>query len=284
MDAPRTVDAAWVTEHELTVVSPHGTPVGQGWYKAKAIAPFSISPTVATGSAGTRYAFSGWTGDSNATSDSATVVMDGPRMVIALWQTQHELTVISPHGTVAGAGWYSAGSAAPFSISPLLVDGPTGTRHAFRRWAGDSTATSGSAIVVMDGPRTATAVWETEHELTIVSEYGAPVGAGWYARGALATVSIESEVTVEGITYRFAGWTGDEERVDPSFGTVMTAAKRIVAVWVEVSRTRTGEGLPVLDWWAWLIAIAVILMLVVLFAWRRRRKEEEDPPPPPPLS
>jgi uncharacterized repeat protein (TIGR02543 family) len=132
----------------------------------------------------------------------------------------------------------------------------------------------------MDAPLTVAADWGAEYELTIVSEYGTPVGAGWYPEGAVVNVGVEAEVTVDGTTYRFAGWTGDDASTNATFDTAMTGPKRIVAVWVEVPRTQTGQGLPVLDWWTWLIALAVILMLIVLFAWRRRRKDEESPPPP----
>jgi len=150
----------------------------------------------------------------------------------------------------------------------------------FQRWTGDSAATTADATIDLDAPRTATARWGPEYELTIVSAYGTPEGAGWHADGELVNVSIEAEVTVYGITYRFVGWTGDEVRSDSAFGTVMDRPKRIEAVWERVAVTPTGSGLPANDWLPWLILLAVILMLILLFAWRRRRKEEPLPPPP----
>ena len=280
MDGPHIVTAAWGTQHELRVDSPYGTTAGAGWYNAKSNATFSVSPLIVDGPPRTRYAFDGWTGDSNATAESATLVMDGTRSVTAMWGTEFELTVDSPHGSTTGSGWYRANTAVPFSVSPVLAAGPPGTRYVFQRWTGDSAATTADATIDLDAPRTATARWGPEYELTIVSAYGTPEGAGWHADGELVNVSIEAEVTVYGITYRFVGWTGDEVRSDSAFGTVMDRPKRIEAVWERVAVTPTGSGLPANDWLPWLILLAVILMLILLFAWRRRRKEEPLPPPP----
>jgi hypothetical protein len=283
VSGPMTLIASFQTQFFLEISSPYGTFLCDSpdcWYVANATANFGVSPLLADGTPGTRYVFTGWMGDSNETTASASVLMDGPRVVGTVWETEHELTVASPQGTTAGAGWYRAKSDVSFSVSPTTVDGSPGTRYVFQAWTGASTANTSGASVRMDGPRTLTASWGTEYELTIVSTYGTPIGAGWHPQAVLVNVSVEAEVTINGTTYRFAGWTGDVESADPAFGTVMTGPKRIVAVWVEVPRPRTGPGLSVLDWWAWLIALAVILMLIVLFAWRRRRKEEDPPPPP----
>ncbi len=283
VSGPMTLIASFQTQFFLEVSSPYGTVSCDSpdcWYVANATANFVVSPLLAHGTPGTRYVFTGWLGDSSETTAAASVLMDGPRVVGAVWETEHELTVASPHGTAAGAGWYRAKSDVSFSVSPTTVDGSPGTRYVFQAWTGASTANTSGASVRMDGPRTVTAAWGTEVELTIVSTYGTPIGAGWHPQAALVNVSVEAEVTINGTTYRFAGWTGDVESADPAFGTLMTGPKRIVAVWVEVPRPQTGPGLSVLDWWAWLIALAVILMLIVLFAWRRRRKEEDPPPPP----
>jgi hypothetical protein len=280
MNMPHVVDAAWVTQYELTVGSPHGTTVGAGWHDAKSNATFSVSPSIVDGTPGTRYLFEAWTGDSTTAEESANLTMDGPRGVTARWGTEHSLTVVSPYGVPAGSGWYRANADAPFSITPAVVSGPTGTRYAFESWTGDSTATSATSILAMDAPRSVAASWRTEYELTIDSEYGTPEGAGWHRDGTTVTVSIESEVTVEGIRYRFVGWTGDEVGPNPVLTTAMDRPKRIEAIWEEVVVAPRSE-LRTYDWLVWLLLLAVILFLVVLFAWRRRRKEEVPPPPPP---
>ncbi len=63
-------------QYKLNVDSPHGSTAGSGWYDEGSTATFSI-----------RYAFpfsfEGWCGDSNATTPSATILMDGPKEVRA---------------------------------------------------------------------------------------------------------------------------------------------------------------------------------------------------------
>jgi uncharacterized repeat protein (TIGR02543 family) len=81
---------------------------------------------------------------------------------------QHYLTVMSPYGLTSGPGWYDAGSMASFSISATSLPesglmGMFGVKNIFDGWSGDSTATSPNATIVMDSPKTVTALWRKDY-------------------------------------------------------------------------------------------------------------------------
>src|SRR5207249_184749 len=155
--APSTFDASFGRQFLLLVASVHGTPTGAGWYGESAVADFGV-PAIVAGATGTRYAFTGWTGDSTASSPSSSVAMDSEKSVTASWRTEHLLTIISPYGTPTGAGWYSEGSVVTASVPDTVI--VNGTSYRFKGWTGDSTETSSAVLVTMGGPRTLTATWD----------------------------------------------------------------------------------------------------------------------------
>ncbi|MEM2051050.1 MAG: putative Ig domain-containing protein [Thermoproteota archaeon] len=90
VQSPGMYEAVYVAEYLLTVKSACGNPSGGGWYKDGDIATFSIQQQVPMegmlGILGGVYRFKHWTGDSNATTLTASIVMNGPKTVIAVMQ------------------------------------------------------------------------------------------------------------------------------------------------------------------------------------------------------
>jgi hypothetical protein len=131
----------------------------------------------------------------------------------------------------------------------------------------------------MTAPRTVTAVWRTEHLLTIVSAYGSPQGTGWYPENATANVSVEETADDNGTVYRFDGWTGDATSANRALGILMDGPKTISATWVTSFGGPPQFGLP--SWATILLVLAVTLFLVAFFLWRRRKRGEPDDGPAP---
>ncbi len=74
-------------QYYLKVNSQYGTTVGTNWYSEGTVAVFSVNPTaIQTG--GRTFVFAGWQGSVNQTSPSASVLMNGPKVVTALWALQ----------------------------------------------------------------------------------------------------------------------------------------------------------------------------------------------------
>ena len=79
---------------------------------------------------------------------------------LILLDMQHYLTIESDYGEYQWGGWDDSSSRAVISITSS-----TGTliRHIFTGWSEDSTASTATATVLMDGPKTVIANWRTDY-------------------------------------------------------------------------------------------------------------------------
>jgi len=74
-------------QYQLTIESEYGEAHGRGWYAEGANVTFSVQDTV-TADNETRRIFDHWAGDVNSTVSSGWVIMDSPKDLIAVWETQ----------------------------------------------------------------------------------------------------------------------------------------------------------------------------------------------------
>jgi hypothetical protein len=86
LDLPHTVVAHYKTQYMLTVSSDYGIADGAGWYDAGSSATLSVTSPVDT-SYGVKQVFERWTGDTQARTATATITMDSPHTVRAIWRT-----------------------------------------------------------------------------------------------------------------------------------------------------------------------------------------------------
>jgi hypothetical protein len=224
-------------------------------------------------SEGTRYAFTSWNDGDTLTARTISRGFYSPG-----YNLEQLLDIISAFGDPVGANWYVDGTTASFSVTPY-IELPD-TRHIFIGWSGDFTGPASQGLILMDAPKSLIADWRTEYLLTLNSEYGRPVGAGWYDELNSVNISIEP---VQGFIIRqmFDGWTGDLASVQSSVTVTMDSPKVITATWHT-------------DYVQLYIFIVVILVVagigttVIIIIVRRKRAAlpvpPPDTPPPPPSS
>jgi len=146
--------------YQLVVNSEQGNVEGAGFYRVGSNVTISVhSPTIVE--PGVRYVFTGWTGEVVSNATTANITINAPRLIVtASWKKEYHLTVNSPFGNPQGEGWYDPDSTASYSVSSpdgfLVV-------HRFTHWVDDSTSSSNNLTMLMDGPKTVTAVWETDY-------------------------------------------------------------------------------------------------------------------------
>jgi uncharacterized repeat protein (TIGR02543 family) len=143
---------------------------GGGSYAPGDVVSISAPEDVAI-DAGSRYHFDGWTGATVDNSSASSTNLTMPAVdttVTANYVTQYFLTVNDGgHGTAGGSGWYTAGTNAQATISPLTVDSTADTRYVFAGWSGDAAGSgSPSNNILVDGPKTATATWTAQYKVT----------------------------------------------------------------------------------------------------------------------
>ncbi len=164
---PTIIIGTYQTQYYLTVTSPYNTASGAGWYNAGNAATASLESGTASGSVGTQYVFTAWSGDASGSSlTSNNIIMNSPETATATWTTQYYLTVSSPYGSPSGAGWYNSGSLATARLSSGKVSGSKGVQYVFNDWSGDASEAALTCSVLMTSPETATASWNTQYLVT----------------------------------------------------------------------------------------------------------------------
>jgi hypothetical protein len=90
MEEPQTVTANWNKQYYLNIVSPVGDVNGDGWYDEGSVAEISVSsryvPMDFFGIFGLGYDFSHWSGDVVTRTPTASLLINGPKNVEAVWK------------------------------------------------------------------------------------------------------------------------------------------------------------------------------------------------------
>ncbi|MFH0848518.1 MAG: M6 family metalloprotease domain-containing protein [archaeon] len=149
-----TLNANYVTQHLLNVVSERGSAQGAGWYDEGKQATFSVTSPIDSDKPGTRHLVTGYSGDARGLGSSGTTVMDGQKTVTFTWVKQYLLSVSSKPSAIAnppGSGWYNEGES-------VTLRAPTVKDRRFLSWTLDSSPRVGSVVtILMNQPHQATA-------------------------------------------------------------------------------------------------------------------------------
>jgi len=257
-----TYTAYFKTQYYLTVYSPYGSPTPtSGWFDAGTSIIASVNSPV-DGPTGTRYVCTGWTGTgsvpSSGTDTTTTFTINEPSSITWNWKTQYYLMVNTyPAGldSPTGEGWYDSGVTVHVSTAQYANVTAETSRYRFDHWDG-ATGDYSDATVVMDGAKTATAVYQLQYYLTVTTNpaevltlnSSAVSGEGWYDSGATATVDavqLVNKVTGQS-RYDFRSWTGATPTGVGNQATVlMDGPKTVTANYqlqYKVSLAQSGVG------------------------------------------
>jgi hypothetical protein len=129
MDAPHKVVAKFDTMYLLTIESPYGKPTGGQYYKAGETAEFSVTTPDGIG---IQHVFVEYTGDFQGNDPKGSLVMDGPKRVVAVWTTSYFqlyliIGVIAAIAAVAGVLLWRRRTAGPAAVKPPPPPTPTPT-------------------------------------------------------------------------------------------------------------------------------------------------------------
>ena len=196
-----TIVFTWQEQYSLTVTTIAGTVSGAGWYNVGTTATAMVSSNMITSGSGTRYIFTGWSGDATGTDiTSNSLIMDSPKTATANWKTQYYLTITSLYGDPTGEGWYDAGTTATFNIEiPASNNADTRVIFAWKGTEGGYTGPAQSSTITMNHPITEEATWTTQYKLTFairgnVLLMNAPQ-TEWVTSGAAATGTFSASIS-----------------------------------------------------------------------------------------
>ena len=100
MNSPHSLIAQYKQQYYLTVSSDQGVASGQGRYDAGTYAQISVS-SPASPSYGINLTFNGWQGSIQSSSQSTTVLMNGPMSVTATWRTDYTVLYVTIAAIIA---------------------------------------------------------------------------------------------------------------------------------------------------------------------------------------
>lgn len=137
---------------------------------------YTISVPGEFSSAGAIYQFTSWSDGVTANPRIESVIGDSG--FTAIYSAQFLLTADTEIGTAIGAGYYAEGETATISISPTTFEGFP-IDKSFASWSGDVQIASANAEIVMDGPKTIKAEWNTSY-LKLIVILGVAAGGGYW--------------------------------------------------------------------------------------------------------
>ena len=167
MNGPVTENASWNIEYKLTISTNLGTtqpPFGEHWFAAGTLV--SVETASLSLQTAVQYVCLGWIGTGSVpaagTASNLEFSINSPSTISWTWKTMYYLTVTSTYGSINGAGWYDAGASAYAAVSPITVNGADGVQYVFKGWSGSASGSASiSNPIVMDSPKTASAIWST---------------------------------------------------------------------------------------------------------------------------
>jgi M6 family metalloprotease-like protein len=229
MSKPVTLQANWVKQYYVAIISLTGSPSGEGWYDAGSVVTVGVQSTVQYPNS-TRMIFNGWSSTTLGNSPTAQITVNSPTSLLAAWKTQYLVTVQSEYGSASGAGWYDAGSSAQLSIQPE-VDYNNQTRRIFTGWTGDVSATSTGLTLTANKPLNVVAEWVTQYEITFKVS-GLP-------NSTSVTLNVNNQNHPITPTQPYSAWYNQGQTLDPTTNqTIMTFFQ--FTNW----RNSTGSNVP----------------------------------------
>jgi hypothetical protein len=102
MNEPHSVTALYNQQYYLNVQTDQGSAYGSGWYDAGSTAQVYASTPIST-TYGVNIVFNGWQGDLQSNNQTASLLMDGPKNVIATWRSDPTVLYLTVAGLVIAA-------------------------------------------------------------------------------------------------------------------------------------------------------------------------------------
>jgi hypothetical protein len=161
--------ARYSLQVRVNVSSTIGETVLSGWYEAGRNLTVTVPETILDYRNGTRRIFRGWyeNGSLLTSKPQLIIIADKPRTIVASWETEYEVKVLSDKGEAGGTGWYKAGTRATATISPIQIEKDLFTNYVFEGWKinGEVVSNSPSYTFEVKMPATLIASWKTEPNL-----------------------------------------------------------------------------------------------------------------------
>lgn len=214
------VIALFKTQHYLKPITEYGRVIGGGWQDEGRTAQFELESDIVIDKKddNMRYVFDSWDfGDyQNSASNSVDIIQ--PVTVKAKWTPQYRLSLQTtiPDYDLFGTGWYEQGKQVALIAEEELESSDSDIKYVFDKWVSKGpnpviipNAQSPSTTITIDQPYVIEATYKESYRVNVWSQYGTPIGGGFYPKGEIATITLsQNDVVVQPNKIRkvFEGW------------------------------------------------------------------------------
>lgn len=196
-----------------------------------------------------RMAFQGWS--DGVKENGRTVRTDGNISLSTTYKEQALLTVgsvgitdvrysgkvkidrelYSVHDSLRIGVWVDLGATVSLSVVDHKVELGQDTRLVFRGWSGVGQSSLSFSVLVSQ-PTELTAVFKRQYYLQVRSQFGEPVGEGWYDEGEEVRFHVSSpQYTSPGERCVFDSWSGDYRGDKPTGELILNRPSKVSAQW-----------------------------------------------------
>jgi hypothetical protein len=234
---PTVLEVKWIYEHQVGVDGPPEAQLrGGGWYVDGSNMVLQAPDSLSGKSDGERLKFVRWEPAdvpaaliNNPTTPQATLKVDAPYRLRAVYQKQFLVTARNPAG-VLKRDWVNDGQDLVLETPPVLEIIPDRERLVFKRWDGVDNIASPRFGGPVDRPVNVTAVYDREVMLKVDGQYGV-AGDGWQKAGTVASVSVPPSVTTMFLFHSiFTGFTAHPTD-QPSISIMMNEPESLTALY-----------------------------------------------------
>ncbi|MEM0384433.1 MAG: matrixin family metalloprotease [Candidatus Caldarchaeum sp.] len=253
VNRPLSVEAVYVKEFLVSVVSPFEVIEGGGWYPEGSFVVLRIlQKHVYTGDDARQTLTSVDSRPAMEKLDENTyrVYVDRPVSVVASWKKEFRVQAKSSHGeALLHDAWHAEGDVFELS-APSTITWENNTQAVFQEWQGLQLNTT-SATIVVRNPVQAKAVYRVYYYVEIESAQPVMVESGWFVKNGPIVLDAGPVLrnAGQGLRYRFLGWAG--LGVEPAVELVVREPVRFKAEWVleALVKVEKMNGSAEL-WWA----------------------------------
>jgi len=212
--------ALFKTQHFLKPITEYGQVTGGGWHDEGKTATFNLESDVILDKKddNKRFIFDSWEfGDYPNSASNSLDIME-PITVKASWTPENKLTLKTsvPDYDLFGTGWHPVGKSIALIAEEELESSNSNIRYVFDKWVSKGpnpviipNAHSPLTSIVVEDPYVIEAVYKESYRVNVWSQYGSPIGAGFYKAGTIAEISLSAnKMIVEPNKVRmvFQGW------------------------------------------------------------------------------
>lgn len=212
--------ALFKTQHYIKPITEFGNVVGGGWHDEGKAISFELESDIVIDKKdeNIRYVFESWDLGDYQNLPTNTIDVDEATTVSANWDKEYfvKLTTSIPDYDIFGTGWYTEDKKLALIVEEELESPASDIKYVFDKWISRGpnpviipNSLSPATTITVTEPYVIEAQYKESYLVSVWTQFGDAIGAGYYPQGEIAEISLsQNEIVVEPTKVRkvFSGW------------------------------------------------------------------------------